>query len=315
MLSVLAFKPVVGFVIAILMLGYDFLSAKNDNVIRLRLYFFITTILLVDLFLGFLLWFSSYSAMDFIFSVLYAFLLITLLVTRGFKTRNLKELENDLAIVENTVSESTLDWATPYLIQKPSNLFLTQDNQRIIQSKYSKLMILGPHGSGKETLATLCAFEVSENVVKVEKSNLDEIITRISDLANVAFLLPDVQSYFDFHFDKLMFLCSTKSSIYATSSDLDILDRFPFFNSFHLEYIKPLTFEEFLQCFEFFKPKELQVPEIKWESVAALLKLIYVPQVKQIVQFSLDEMELDQSGVLQKIHLAKALEKFLRITV
>ena len=192
------------------------------------------------------------------------------------------------------------------------NYFLTEEIEKIISSKSPRLLLVGPYGAGKETLATLNARKNSESIVIQRPSltlrDFSHFIKLLKQGCCLIFL--DIQSYSEEQLLSLSDVCFQMSGrIILTATRVFEENDFPAISLFDVEFIPALKPDQVKDCFAHFCSKEVE--EVKWEGFADLTKFLYPPMVKEIATLAEEQAEAKGERVISKVSLAEALTKFL----
>lgn len=294
-----------------------------DNKATARSIGFILAVSAFDVVFAILLWKGRYTASDWYWILGYTALLgfcgmwVFPRAIASDPKHHFQEKPDSVGAVETAKTYESDSSAQASLVSLPDKLYLNERLKELCQTKGTRVLIFGPYGSGKETLAVLIAYHNCEFVYKADTlflSRTDDRSFNCFDEGTTGFVVPDIQMLSDNQKEKFKQLIDKRFAFYATSTNFDICDTLPELSSFIHIYIPPLSHEEIVDCFKFFMPEDISIEEIKWDFVASLLKMVYVPQIKQLVEWTLQEYFLDQenqAGLVRKVHLAKALEKFL----
>ncbi|MCS6893582.1 MAG: hypothetical protein NZO16_03325 [Deltaproteobacteria bacterium] len=313
MLSILAIRPTLVSLTLIVgaALTIGFLKDKIASPVIARKIVFVLVTLMIDSLIASFFWFKYYSSLDkFIFGIYVVALSVGVYALSRFTSTDDvgREVEVALPANEEIKPFKYFEFSQP----KPLEIFLYDDLERIVNQKTNRLLLLGPYGSGKESVATLCAYNNCQYVIKPPRNRLKQIQFVNDDYGVV---VPDMQSLNEAERLDFENIVHQGFKIYCTSTVMDIASEIKILKDFTTEYLRPLTKEELKMCFYFYLPSELSVVDIKWDYFYKLTKMLYPPQVKQIVSWAVEEYKLDNEaltkGQIQKIHIAKALEQFL----
>lgn len=318
MFTVLALKPsIAGVVFIIAMIGFIVYFRFTDiNPLFARKAVFVISILLVDALGGTILWGAAYSKKDYFTVAVYISLLAGTLFRLLDNTKSTTDPDpNPLDEPRQIITRpSKPEWFYKALVRCPQQVFVPLSLKEALNFESPRAIIIGPHGSGKETMAILWATARCEYVLKVGRSMLDEIVDSVQfvDYDNICIIIRDIHTFTNSEFESIGKLSKTSCRLIFTTTNFDILIENPIFSNFEHVYVPQLRADEIESCFRFFLAG-FEIEDTNWVEVSRFLKICYIPTVKYICELALQYLEEDDNptGVIKRIYLASALQRFL----